>query len=140
MYRFVNGNDYVEIDIGYFDDESEKGKAVDLEVALAFRINGFCGKGASYMLARQMQVFAAEIVGLEKTRRGGARLVHAAGELSFEIRSLDRLGHMGILCRVTEYGHLGPDYLPFEASAFMEISPEQLAAFARQWWVTVYGG
>jgi hypothetical protein len=138
MFKFTNQDNYVEIDINYFDDEEEIGKPIDLVVHINFSINGFSGKSNAYILASQMETFAKDIIKLEKYRQGNAYLVHVADEISFEIKSIDNLGHFGIICKVIKYDYLGKDYMPLKASAFMEINPEQLVDFSKEWWVDIF--
>jgi len=138
MFKFTNQDNYVEIDIGYFDDEEDRGKSTDLCVDINFSINGFSGKSSAYILASQMETFAKDIIKLEKHRQGNACLIHVANEISFELKSIDNIGHFGIICKTVEYDYLGEDYMPLEASAFMEISPEQLVNFSKEWWIDIF--
>ncbi len=140
MFKFTNQDDYLEININYFDNEPAEniGKPIDMSVDINFYINGFAGKGGAYIVAEQMKTFANDVIELEKSRQGMAYLIHVADEINFEIKSIDSIGHLGIICKVIEYDYLGTEQLPLKASAFMEISPEQLVEFAKEWWVTVF--
>ncbi len=137
MFRFENGKNFVEIDVQ--DENNPKpSRSDDNNVSVKFSINGFCGKAQEYLLSTNLQNFSNELIKLEQERKGKATLQTPVGDIFFEIRSLDNLGHFGIVCGTIEYGFLGDEYLTLESKAFLEIDPQELVKFTNEEWVSAY--
>lgn len=137
MYRFEDGDDFLEFYIG--DDSLQELNGEDTVVSIVFSINGFSGRGGVYILDTELKSFANEILQLEKKRKGRAKLISSIGDISFEMRSIDNLGSkFGIICKVVDYGYLGDEYITYEASAFMKIDANQLVEFSQERWISTY--
>jgi len=137
MYRFENGDDFLEFYVG--DDSLHELNGEDTVVSMVFSINGFSGRGGVYILDTELKSFANEILQLEEKRKGEAKLISSIGDISFEMRSIDNLGSkFGIICKVVDYGYLGDEYITYEASAFMKIDANQLVEFSQERWISAY--
>jgi hypothetical protein len=136
MYRFFNEDAYLEFNVG--DDYHNELLREDTIVSIKFSVNGFSGSSGEYILSSQLESFADSILKLESSRKGNAQLYTTVGDISFEIKSIDELGHFGIIFSSTEYAFLGNDYRTYEASAFFEIDPIQLVEFSKENWVSIY--
>jgi hypothetical protein len=137
MYRFEDGDDFLEFYIG--DDSLQELNGEDTVVSIVFSINGFSGRGGVYILDTELKSFANEILQLEKKRKGRAKLISSIGDISFEMRSIDNLGSkFGIICKIVDYGYLGDEYITYEASAFMKIDANQLVEFSQERWISTY--
>ena len=139
MFIFTNheNSDFLEFSIGD-DDTPILMQTSDTVVHIKFSVNGFSGEAGEYVLCSNLTSFANAVLELERTRTGHAILPTPVGDVSFQIKSIDQVGHIGIIFDVTEYGFLGDEYKEYRASGFFEIDPQQLHKFAKEEWVSIY--
>lgn len=137
MYRFTNKEDFLEFDV-VANDQLSLSCENDATISVKFSINSFSAKAEVYTESADLKSFANSLIELELSRKGQVKLLSSRGDVFFEIRSLDMLGHIGIICNVSEYGFLGEEYRIYKSSVFFEIDPTQLAEFSNDSWVHVY--
>jgi hypothetical protein len=73
----------------------------DFLVAIEASVDGFSGHADGHVTSSDFKVFADQCRALEKNRQGVASFSSALeGEFTLSLRSIDRLGHLGVAGRL----------------------------------------
>jgi hypothetical protein len=124
-----DAGDFVELEVVDLQSRDVLG-APDLALAVRLSRGGFTGDSKAWIDRRDWSAFVQALTILEDRRLGEASVKSMSpNELNLTVRSLDRLGHLGIEGLVGTRRFDGEITLRFSAFSF---DPGQLAPFVRE--------
>ena len=133
-FRFTHAEDFIELTILEVADSPES--AGDARLQVEVRSSGFSGKSDVWVDFESLREFCRDLVRLEQTRSGEARLASMSpSELELVIKAVDSLGHLAVFGSVGRqvYAERGSN---FHSVTFgFEFEPDQLQTSSSVDWV-----
>ena len=129
--KIQSNENYIELDVSLEEDESLP-SCGDVYLSISASSHGFSGKNDLWVQAEEFRRFCAELVKLEKERKGEATLKSISpGELYLKVYAIDSLGHIAIS------GNTGYeiDNIEHNVTFGFQIEPNALEKMVRASWV-----
>ncbi len=133
-FRLSGAQDFIELTILEAIDSPES--AGDARLNVEVQSSGFRGIGNVWVDADSLRQFCGELVKLEMTRSGEARLDSMSpSELMLIIKAVDSLGHLGIFGSVGRHVHAEHGSILHSVTFGFEFDPNLLREASNVDWL-----
>jgi hypothetical protein len=140
LIRLANGNDFFELGVQIEEDSSIQSFG-DAYVTIQVQSEGFAGHNDLWVLAEDMRSFARNLVSLEASLIGEARLESISpNELSIKVRSVSGRGNLSVE-GTSGYEVRRDNSASWHSVSFgFEFEPSQLSGVVRLPWIQRFAG